>query len=85
MSDEKYKGRTRAEWRAMRGGPSDCTYETGAEIEGALDWFDKQGEKSRHDAEEQRFQIQFNCSVPRSFRELSPIGFRMNREGARHC
>jgi hypothetical protein len=28
---------------------------------------------------------QTGCSVPRSFRELSPIGFRMNREGARHC
>jgi hypothetical protein len=25
------------------------------------------------------------CSVPRSFRELAPIGLRMNREGARRC
>ena len=25
------------------------------------------------------------CSVPRSFRELSLIGFRMDREGARRC
>src|ERR1035437_8561305 len=60
MSDEIYKGKTRAEWRAMQGGPSNCTYETRAEIESALHWFDKQGEKSRHDAEEQRFQTQFN-------------------------
>ena len=25
------------------------------------------------------------CSVPRSFRELSPIDFRMDREGVRGC
>jgi hypothetical protein len=29
--------------------------------------------------------LQDTCGVPRSFRELSPMGFGMNREGARRC
>jgi hypothetical protein len=60
MTDEKYKGRTQSEWRALRGGPSDYTHETATEIEAALLWFDKQDKKSRHDAEDRRFQIQLD-------------------------
>jgi hypothetical protein len=29
--------------------------------------------------------LKVNCSVPRSFRELSPIDFRMDRGGVRRC
>ena len=58
MNDLKYKGRTRAEWRALRHGPSDYTHATATEIETALLSFDDQEKTSRRDAEEQRFKTQ---------------------------